>query len=106
MLARPRRQLAIQNLVDARDQFGRLWRAFKRHAGKQRRGEGVCDVVVHCRYSLWLAATCCRWKLARPVPGTPSKGRPAARASSPFPPREALREEGAAAKPLRGRPFT
>lgn len=41
-------------------------------------------------------------KWARPRPGMPSKGRPAARASSPFPDGAAMREKGEGAKRLRG----
>ena len=40
--------------------------------------------------------------LARPKPGTPSKGRPAVRASSPFPHRVAMREKGEGAQRHRG----
>jgi len=41
-------------------------------------------------------------KLARPRPGPPRKGRPAALAASPCPQRAAMRERGEGAKRLRG----
>ena len=41
-----------------------------------------------------------RW--ARPRPGSPRKGRPAALAASPFPQRATLREKGEGAQRYRG----